>query len=984
MPLLLLKRKWAWLTLAVFLAALLPRVTTLGGTFIVNDEPLYWAWSNEFAAALINRDWYGTLIGIGYPSVTVMWVHTLGAAFRFFLELLQGYPAEGFWSRAALDQPLVFDMLGERRLTMAVANTLLIVFIYWQARWLMGEAVALLGAGLLALAPFLLADARTMRGDALMSSLMLISVLGLLLYIQRGRWLQLVLSGLSLGLALLTKVVAIPVFGFGFAAVAVYVWLRRDWTWPARFRWAITTLAVWGAIAGLVFFALWPALWVAPLEVIAFMRDYARGSIEGRLNFFWGQLTHDEPLPLFYPNAFLFRATPLTVLGVLLAAGIVLVSGWRLLRPGLSRAGRKASLDRLWQMPVPARWTVLALGAYSVIYWLVMNAGALKRDRYLMPVFPAALFIAAVGLLWLINRVRQRWPGSGLPAGLARGRWVWLAFVLVLGWEISQVLATHPFYYTYWSPLMGGGRVAMNVMMAEGGVDSAALVYLNRKPGAAREKVALLTSRDYAPAYVGETVRLSSSAPWITANYVVLRQYHFQTEKMDPDLLAYLYRRPPEHVVEYQGYIWAWVYPGAAARYYAGSLLDGKAELLGYNLSGDTASPQSPLGLKLFWQNRGRVPGEEIFIRLVDAAGFTWAETEGVQPLPGFESVAYQAGAIVEGEAQLSIPAGTPPGLYFLKMGLTGPGDEPDLGEFTLPAGGSRLAVEKPARPVTLAPPQQVNQQLAPGLTLVGFDLDSSLILTPQTPLPATLYWRAEQDLTQDYVLSVRLLNQADQESAYWLGQPTRGLYPSPNWRKGDFIRDPWTLDLSQAGAGAETPPGRYDINVALFDSATGRELGQVSLASIEVSDRPRLFRQPALEQTVGARLGSRLSLVGYNFSQAPLTGGARFIVELCWQALQPVTTSYTVFVQVLGPDGRLVAQHDGLPAGGALPTSAWEKGEFVRDRHQLDFSISQPGQYRLIVGMYDARTGERLPVAEAGDGSGADFLQLYTFTYSE
>ena len=201
---------------------------------------------------------------------------------------------------------------------------------------------------------------------------------------------------------------ALPVAGFVGLAMIVYLTRRPDLAWPARLRWAFISLALWGVTTTLTIFIFWPALWVAPLEVFFFMRDYAADSIDGRLNYFWGELTHDEPLPLFYPNAFLFRATPLMLLGVAVTTALALVSLGRLIRAGL-RATRP-DLNKLWQIPSAARWTVLALGLYSVLYGLVLNAGALKRDRYLMPIFPAVTFIAAAGLLWLITWLARRWP----------------------------------------------------------------------------------------------------------------------------------------------------------------------------------------------------------------------------------------------------------------------------------------------------------------------------------------------------------------------------------------------------------------------------------------------------------------------------------------------------------------------------------------------------------------------------------------------
>jgi hypothetical protein len=976
--------------MTIFLLALLPRITTLGGTFIANDENLYWTWTNEFTQAIVNFNWADTLVGRGYPSVTQFWIEDLGFLIRFIANTLQGYTPADFWQRAALDQSLVFDLLGQRRLAIAIANALLIWLIYLQARKLMGEAIAFLGATLLAFAPFLLADSRTMRGDALLSHLMLLSVLAFLLFLRHGRWGQLILSAVALGFAVLTKITAIPLTGWTVLAVGVYLLQRQDLTRSTRLRWAVLVLAVWGTIAALVVFTFWPALWVAPLTTFEFVRVFAASAVDGRTNYFWGRLTTDEPLPLFYPIAFLFRATPLMVLGVVVMAGLVIVTVWRWLvqsdalaqpQSGLSYFSprRFASFSfEAWHMPASTRWTLLALGAYVLIFWIIINVGALKRDRYLLPVFPATIFLAAAGLLWLVRYIARRWPGNHLPTLLAHGRWVWAVFSLLLALELGHILSTHPFYSTYWSPLMGGGWGATNIMMAETGVESSALVELSQKPGAAHETVAVLYERDLAPAYIGKTVRLAVGEPWITANHVLLRQFHFQTEKLDQKLLDYLYRKPPEQVIEFQGYPWGWIYPGPAAQYYAGSLLDGKAELLGYNLSGETASPEQPLELKLFWRNKGYRPPEHIYVRLVDAAGFRWAETVA-QPLPNFAPTANQPEAIVEAAGRLDIPPGTPPGLYFLKMGIASTADEPDVGEFALPSEGSKIAVARAKHHLALTFDRPFNQALSSDLTLLGVEIPPSFILTPQTPQTVSLYWRVNQNVPEDYTLALSLIDTTGREVAYWLGSPARGLYPSSNWQQGELIRDPWTLDLTTASRNTDSIlPGRYTLRLTLFTEA-GRAINQVYLGEIEVSDRYRLFELPPITHPLKVQLGQAISLLGYNLTQAPLTGGARFTLKLYWQATQPIPLDYTVFTQVLDANGGVVGQHDGLPAEGALPTTTWEVGEIIPDRHQIDFPVTPNEYYRLIVGMYDPRTHARLPITNAEGDTMGDFVLLYT-----
>jgi len=78
--------------------------------------------------------------------------------------------------------------------------------------------------------------------------------------------------------------------------------------------------------------------------------------------------------------------------------------------------------------------------------------------------------------------------------------------------------------------------------------------------------------------------------------------------------------------------------------------------------------------------------------------------------------------------------------------------------------------------------------------------------------------------------------------------------------------------------------------------------------------------------------------------------------------------------VHLFNPAGALVAQHDGLPVKGTIPTNDWTVGEVITDQHLVEFANLPPGNYKLVVGMYDANTGERLPVA--GDDTA---IQLQT-----
>jgi len=123
-------------------------------------------------------------------------------------------------------------------------------------------------------------------------------------------------------------------------------------------------------------------------------------------------------------------------------------------------------------------------------------------------------------------------------------------------------------------------------------------------------------------------------------------------------------------------------------------------------------------------------------------------------------------------------------------------------------------------------------------------------------------------------------------------------------------------------------------------------------------------------EQAIGAALGDVVILESAAMNGDAFAGGEVLALRLVWQTRAPLQDSYAVFVQLLDEAGQLVAQRDSAPQDGFAPTTSWLVGLRVQDRHALHLVDRQgaplpPGDYRLIVGLYDPITGQRLPTRE-------------------
>ncbi|MFQ5577797.1 MAG: hypothetical protein ACE5G8_12515, partial [Anaerolineae bacterium] len=119
-------------------------------------------------------------------------------------------------------------------------------------------------------------------------------------------------------------------------------------------------------------------------------------------------------------------------------------------------------------------------------------------------------------------------------------------------------------------------------------------------------------------------------------------------------------------------------------------------------------------------------------------------------------------------------------------------------------------------------------------------------------------------------------------------------------------------------------------------------------------------------------RLGEAIRLTGYGLSATEVAPGDILQVALWWAADTPPPDDYTVFLQLLDGANHLVGQRDAPPR---LATQNWLPGETVSDRHGLAVEPgTPPGPHRLIAGLYNSATGERLPVI-----GGGDFVELGT-----
>lgn len=951
-------------TLFVFGLAASVRLTSLG-VFRAVDEEDRWAWAVDFYRALLAGDLAGTLIGDGYPGIFPAWLETIW----LLLVSLYRSALQGGWIGDDGVYLLIHEWgrqshLAQQRLPVVLANTLLVVVIFLYVRRLFGRRVALLAGVLISLDPFYLSDSRVNRAEALLTGLMTVSLLALIAAYRRSNRRQLIASAIFGGLAWLTKsqaLVMLPMFG-----VISLVWsLRAEADPPAGLRRWLVTMLAWTLLAAATFVLLWPATWTTPGPTFGLMADYATRKVgaEGVKLFFLGRTVLDEdPGQLFYPVIFLLRVTPLVLFGLLLG-------GWQLIRWVGARGRPTAASWRSW-LDDGGVWALLA---YVLLYVGGMSLGSHKQDRFLMAAFPVFGLLAALAIDRLAGS--RGWsPRRTLAAGGA-----------LLALQLATALPFHPYYYTYFNPLVGGGPVAARLTRIGWGegMDQVA-DYLSSREDGDTLTVATRFNR-YLLGFQGEVMNFGQDGDWVRADKVVL--YIQQVQRMlepSPGVIRYfLERQSPEKVVRIDGINYAWVYQNPIA-YPADPLRDraeGRLALFGY-------SWEAPV-VRLFWENQGG-DGDGVAVRLWATADLhgDWLPCA---PAPGFEEAAHTPGEVVESECRLS-PEGLTPGLYDLQVGLS----EPDRTWLPLefaagwsavemtPAGSlnrvsaevafARLADE--AVPASATP---LEHTYAHRVRLLAYELAPAR-LQPGQSAALALYWQALRQLEGDAHVTIQAFAGQDERVVHLNGPPLGGARPTRTWRPGEVIRDEWTVTLPP-----DLPaPALVRLDVGLFLPETLQPLQVRNLAGQDIPGAITHLRlEPAAwpaysgDRPLDVTFGEAIHLSGFELTSPP--PGEVIELTLYWAALAPLQDDYTAFVHLLNGDGTLAAQSDVPPGQGYYPTSAWQPGQMVLSRHRLELPPDLlPGRYTLLAGLYRAADGARLPITNpAGDNPPDDVAPL-------
>ncbi len=942
-----------WLGLILLVAV--PRLTNLGDYLIV-DEADRWQWAKDFVMALQQGNLAATMVGDGYPGIVPVWAETIW----IFLEAIRRSWQAGQWIGQdgiylLLHQWERIEALQWQRLPIVLLNTVIALAIIVSLGRLFGKKMAFVSGLLIALDPFYLSDSRVNRAEALITGLMTLSVLGLVFYAQRQRYRYLIFSAIFAGLSFLTKIQAVVLIP---AVLLIISWILyfdspiNQLKTPApmvKIKNIMALSLLWLLTAGLTWLLLWPSMWVIPLETLTLVYNYATRKVgaEGVNLFFWGQTYQDaNPGLWFYPFVFIMRITPLTMLG-----GLAFMVQWR----------QSFRHDAPLGYQNPNRYAPILI-IYIVIYALVMTLGSHKQDRYLMPIFLCVDILAAMGLLYLEEKSLRIKSNIFLP--------------ILLLIQIATIYPHHPYYYSYFNPLLGGGQTAMRTLRVGWG-EGMDLVgaYLATKPHS-RELVVSSRFADNMLGFKGKIIGTGTDGRWTKANYIVLYIQQVQRrQEPSPAFFDYFQARTPEKIITIGGIDYAWIYPipfDLSANPQI-SVIPDQIALLGYSWEKDSV-------IRLWWENLGMSGQQSLMARLVGAT--TQTKWTLCHPAPNFTRQAKTLGQYVE---SLCLPkiGQLPPDSYTVEFAL---GDSANIEPIPFPEGQQAMRLTATDTLTYTAPNERfdlIAQQALPAnasrsdryydqqLRLLAYELNPAMP-TSAEPLTVTLYWQAVQEMARPLTLTVKIAD----SRLISLGREEVAL-PATRWLNGtvstthhSFTLPPDLVGLLAAQVEISLVDGE---KVSLKATNLVGEPLENELTRFTISPQKNSIPSNPL-QKVNVSWQNEIVLLGYTLSANQPT----WQVNLFWEAKRPITESYFIFVHLVNELGQIVAQNDSLPGAGTYPTPWWQAGLRIEDNHALILPADLPaGNYQLWVGLYDAKSMVRLPLMDKSDSFLLDKIEV-------
>ena len=281
------------------------------------------------------------------------------------------------------------------------------------------------------------------------------------------------LAGFLCGVAWLTRFTAgvlVLIAAIAIVSPLITALIRRRSGDRKRVGGEVVSAARWFTISALLTtIALWPTIVVNPAGTLEKMWDYVSNAVSSGHElpvFYNGEIIRGDLGHLFYLDAIFWRLTPVVLIG-LIAFVVALIA-----QPRRVTEGGRLSL-------------LLCCSGFVVTYTLLMDEGAKKFDRYILPVLLPLSLIAAIGIVSLLE-----WLAKSESTSRARQVLTAVACIVIATAQVATWIPHTRYGLDYFNPLRGGvvaAEASMQIGAGEG-LDQAA-AFILEQPGGAESTV---------------------------------------------------------------------------------------------------------------------------------------------------------------------------------------------------------------------------------------------------------------------------------------------------------------------------------------------------------------------------------------------------------------------------------------------------------------------------------------------------------------
>lgn len=133
---------------------------------------------------------------------------------------------------------------------------------------------------------------------------------------------------------------------------------------------------------------------------------------------------------------------------------------------------------------------------------------------------------------------------------------------------------------------------------------------------------------------------------------------------------------------------------------------------------------------------------------------------------------------------------------------------------------------------------------------------------------------------------------------------------------------------------------------------------------------------------------GGFLRYLGYDIQDHAWWQGRKLTTNFFWQVLETPPADYVVYIQLLDPQGNLWMAWDApitrTDDGNYYSSLSWQPEEYIIDRRILKMTNPETplgDGYRVVIGLYDRATQQRVPVMIDGQPAGDGFTLAEPFS---